>query len=141
MPRGRCLYGSLPQQLADPTSFASQLCQILTVRRDCRIATATQLDIAESTSEAILAMVHKLEGGRLQATLLNFSARPVEADVTSPFLPPGATVTDAATGRAIAVVRADHSVRVSMQAHRGLFVLFGDRPLVLGSYPREDRVA
>src|SRR4051812_37080741 len=69
-------------------------------------------------------MVHELEGGQLQATLLNFSALPVEADVTSPFLPPGATVTDAATGRAIAVVRADHSVRVSMQAHQGLFVLF-----------------
>jgi trehalose synthase len=124
MPRGRCLYGSLPEQLSDPTSFASQLCQILTVRRDCRIATATQVDIGESTSPAVLAMVHELEGGPLQATLLNFSALPVEADVTSPFLPPGATVTDAATGRAIAVVRADHSVRVSMQAHQGLFVLF-----------------
>jgi trehalose synthase len=124
MPRGRCLYGSLPEQLADPTSFASQLCQILTVRRDGRIATATQVDIGESTSPAVLAMVHELEGGPLQATLLNFSARPVEADVTSPFLPPGATVTDAATGRAIAVVGADHSIRVSMQAHQGLFVLF-----------------
>src|SRR4051794_22731291 len=124
MPRGRCLYGSLPEQLADPTSFASQLRQILTVRRDCRIATATQVDVAESTSPAVLAMVHELEGGPLQATLLNFSARPVEAEVTSPFLPPGATVTDAATGRAIAVVGADHSVRVSMQAHQGLFLLF-----------------
>jgi hypothetical protein len=71
-------------------------------------------------------MVHELEGGPLQATLLNFSALPVEADVTSPFLPPGATVTDAATGRAIAVVAADHSIRVRMEAHQGLFVLFDD---------------
>src|SRR3954451_6578144 len=97
MPSARCLYGSLPAQLADPTSFASQLSQILTVRKQCRIPTFRQIEIAETTSGGLLAMIHQLDGGGPQVTLLNFSARTVKADVTAQFLPPGAQVVDVTT--------------------------------------------
>ena len=43
MPRGCSLYGSLPDQLRDPSSFASRLRHILTVRTRYRIATGVQL--------------------------------------------------------------------------------------------------
>ena len=45
MPRGRALYGSLPEQLEDRTSFVSRLRDILAVRRRWGIATGTQVDI------------------------------------------------------------------------------------------------
>jgi trehalose synthase len=123
VPSGRCLYGSLPEQLAVPTSFACQLGRILAIRKHCGIATASQVEIAGTSSGALLAMIHHLDDGRLQATLLNFSARTVEAEVNSAFLPPGAEVTDASTRHAIGRVSAERSFRLTMQAHEGLFAL------------------
>src|SRR3954452_4192373 len=111
MPSARCLYGSLPAQLADPTSFASQLTQILTVRKQCRIATGRQIEIAETTSGGLLAMIHQLDGGGPQVTLLNFSARTVEADVTAQFLPPGAQVVDVTTMQPVGRVGPARSFR------------------------------
>ena len=69
LPRGDCLYGPLPAQLADPASFASRLRQVLKVRSECAISTGTQLDVADTSDAGLLAMVHELHGGRLQATL------------------------------------------------------------------------
>jgi len=48
MPRGRSLYGSIPDQLADDTSFARQLQAILRVRSHYGIATSQQIDIPDS---------------------------------------------------------------------------------------------
>ena len=45
MPRGISLYGSLPAQLKDETSFACRLRDILAVRKRYGIATAVQLDV------------------------------------------------------------------------------------------------
>ena len=123
MPSARCLYGSLPAQLADPTSFASQLTQILTVRKQCRIATGSQVEIAETTSAGLLAMIHQLDGGRLQITLLNFSPRAGAADVTAQCLPPGAQVVDVNRLRPIGRVSPARSFRVGMQPYEGLCAL------------------
>jgi trehalose synthase len=123
LPRGDCLYGPLPAQLADPTSFASRLQQILSVRKECAIATGTQLDVADTSDAGLLAMVHELDGGRLQATLLNFSPRPVAADVTSRFLPPGAAIRDVSRNSAVARVDQAHTFHITMQAHQGRSVL------------------
>jgi trehalose synthase len=123
LPRGRCLYGPLPAQLADPTSFASQLRQVLAVRRRYGIATGTQLDIAKTSSSSLLAMIHELDGGRIQATLLNFSASPIVGDVTSESLQPGALVTNMSTGKAIGRVHRDHSIPVTLRPHEALSVL------------------
>jgi len=123
LPRGPCLYGPLPAQLRDPTSFASRLRQILTVRRECGIATGTQLDIADTSDGGLLAMIHELDGGRLQATLLNFSAQPLAADVTSRFLPPGAVVSDVGQSKALERVDRTHTFRVTMNGHQGRSVV------------------
>jgi trehalose synthase len=123
MPSARCLYGSLPAQLADPTSFASQLSQILTVRKQCRIATGSQVEIAQTTSAGLLAMIHQLDGGRLQITLLNFSPRAGAADVTAQCLPPGAQVVDVNTLQPIGRVSPARSFRVGMQPYEGLCAL------------------
>ena len=123
LPRGDCLYGSLPAQLADPTSFASRLRHILKIRRDCAISTATQLDIAQTSDPSLLAMVHEVDGGRLQATLLNFSAWPVAGEITSQFLPPGAVIHDVSRNSSVARVDRTHSFHITLSAHQGRSVL------------------
>jgi hypothetical protein len=127
LPHGRCLYGPLPAQLGDPTSFASQLCRILAIRRRYGIATGTQLDVAQTSSDSLLAMIHELDGGVVQIALLNFSASPVTGDVTSRFLLPDAVVVDMGTGSAIGRVGTDHTIHVALSPHQGLSLLLEPR--------------
>ena len=91
MPRGRSLYGSIPDQLADDTSFLRQLQAILTLRSHYGIATSQQIDIPEVSQRGMLVLVHKLaDEGRYQLTVLNFANEHVAGTVRSEELPPGA---------------------------------------------------
>ena len=83
IPRGTSLYGSLPEQLRDADSFASRLARVLQVRARHRIATSVQLDVPPADDEAMLVMVHLLDTGRMQATVLNFADRTVTGRVIS----------------------------------------------------------
>jgi trehalose synthase len=123
LPRGRCLYGSLPAQLSDPTSFASRLGEVLAIRKRYCIAAGAQLEVAETSSHSLLVMIHELDGGQRQATLLNFAAHPIAADVTSRFLAPGAAIIDLSTGRTIGRPSRGRSLPVVLEAHHGLSVL------------------
>jgi hypothetical protein len=120
MPRGTSLYGSLPQQLKDPSSFASRLRDILTVRARYSIASAVQVDVAEVTDKAMLAMVHLLDSTQIQVTMLNFSGQPVAGRVGSAHLAPGAVLTDMSTDQVIAEVDQDHTFAVSLGPHQGM---------------------
>ena len=51
MPRGISLYGSLPAQLADDSSFARRLRDILAVRKRYGIATSVQLDVPDGVQQ------------------------------------------------------------------------------------------
>ena len=90
MPAARSLYGTLPDQLADPDSFASRL------RRDHRhpqraagIATAVQVDVPDVSHRAELVLVHRLADETLQVTVLNFSGEEISGSVRSEHLPAG----------------------------------------------------
>ena len=60
LPRGVSLYGTLPRQLLDRTSFASRLHRILDVRSRSGVATARQLAVPETSDPALLVMIHRL---------------------------------------------------------------------------------
>ncbi|MGV3712143.1 maltose alpha-D-glucosyltransferase [Pseudolysinimonas sp.] len=128
MPRGRSLYGSLPQQLDDPESFASRLAGILEVRREHGVATATQLDVPEVAHPAMLVLVHRLDEGdpeadaRIQVTVLNFSSEPIEGTVHSAHLVPQADVVSAADGATIARVDDLLSFPVTLPGYGALFL-------------------
>lgn len=82
LPRARALYGSLPAQLAEPTSFARQLQHLLDVRERYRIYQARQIDLPAVQEPGLLVMVHELpEGFGTQVTALNFSRQPVAEQV------------------------------------------------------------
>ncbi|MGE2713150.1 maltose alpha-D-glucosyltransferase [Mycolicibacterium litorale] len=124
MPRGRSLYGPLPEQLGDETSFVRQLQAILRVRSHYGIATSRQIDIPEVSHRGMLVMVHELaEEGRYQLTVLNFANEEVAGTVRSEALPPGASVSDMFTGTVLATVDDLHSFAVEMPPHHGMSLL------------------
>ncbi|WP_372517929.1 maltose alpha-D-glucosyltransferase [Solirubrobacter phytolaccae] len=123
MPAGRSLYGSLPEQLADPASFASGLRRILDVRGQHGIATAKQIDIPDVSNKAELVMVHELDGGQLQITALNFSAEEIAGSVRSEHLPGGALLTDMFTGEELGTVDDLHSFSLTICGYSGRCLL------------------
>lgn len=124
MPRGRSLYGPIPQQLDDDTSFLRQLQAILRVRSHYGIATSTQVDIPEVSHRGMLVLVHQLaDEGQYQLTVLNFANEDVAGTVRSEALPPGGTVSDMFTGKAFATVDDLHSFTVEMPPHHGMALL------------------
>jgi trehalose synthase len=123
MPRGSCLYGSLPGQLKDANSFVSRLREVLAVRTRYGIATSVQVDVPEVPDKAMLVMVHRLDTTQLQVTVLNFSSQPIAGRVTSEHLPSGAAVLDMTADQAIAEVDHEHGFAVSLEPHQGLSLL------------------
>ncbi len=124
MPVGRNLYGPIPQQLADETSFIRQLQAILKVRSHYGIATSRQLDIPEVSHRGMLVLVHELDGeGRFQLTVLNFAQEHIAGTVRSEHLPPGAVVSDMFSGHEIATVDDLHSFATEMPPLHGMSLL------------------
>jgi trehalose synthase len=124
MPRGRSLYGSIPDQLSDDTSFLRQLQAILKVRSHYGIATSRQIDIPEVSHRGMLVLVHQLAGERqYQLTVLNFAGEEVSGTVRSKKLPPSSTVSDMFTGKPLTTVDDLHSFSVDLPAHHGMSLL------------------
>jgi trehalose synthase len=129
MPRGRDLYGTIPDQMADETSFLRQLKAILRVRSHYRIATSRQIDIPEVSHRGMLVMVHQLEDpAQYQLTVLNFANEHIAGTVRSEKLPPGSRVSDMFTGKEFAVVDDLHSFAVEMEPHQGMSLLVEASP-------------
>ncbi|MFI9025260.1 maltose alpha-D-glucosyltransferase [Streptomyces sp. NPDC053560] len=125
MPKAHSLYGSLPEQLADPDSFAARLKHLLRVREETGVATADQIEIPSVVNPALLIMVHRLDdAGRIQATVLNFGPEPASGSVASEYFEPGWTAHDALTGRDVNVVNDLRSVDVQVGGHDGLCLVF-----------------
>jgi trehalose synthase len=121
MPSGRTLYGNLPDQLADPDSFVSQLHDILDVRGRAELATAVQVDVPAVSHRAMLVMVHELpDGGRHQVTALNFSAEEIAGTVLSEALSAGSTVYDVGSGSPLGEVDELGGFNLTLPPHGGV---------------------
>jgi trehalose synthase len=94
LPPGRSLYGPLPDQLADPGSFASRLSSIIEVRQRHQIDLAELLDIPAVSHPAMLVLIHLLPSGQQHALILNFSNETIWGTVQSPHLVPDSKVSD-----------------------------------------------
>ncbi|MDI9929643.1 maltose alpha-D-glucosyltransferase [Rhodococcus sp. IEGM 1354] len=123
IPRGRSLYGSLPEQLADPQSFARQLARIIELRNKYGIATAQQIDIPTVSHKSLLVMVHELGQGIIQATVLNFSSDEISATIQSKHLVPGTCAIDVFDDNEIATVDELHSFPMNLGPYEGVAVV------------------
>ncbi|WP_372463702.1 maltose alpha-D-glucosyltransferase [Arthrobacter hankyongi] len=123
MPRAVSLYGTLPAQLADESSFARQLARILAVREEHGIAKSSLLDVPDVSHRSMLVMVHRLESGDLEVTVLNFSGQDIAGTVRSEHLGLGAEVTDVFSGEPVGVVDDLHSFYIQLGAFQGTALL------------------
>lgn len=123
IPKATSLYGSLPEQLRDENSFARQLQKVIVVRDKFGIHMAEQLDIPDVSHEGLLVMVHRLGGGELQVTALNFSDKYFTAEVSSRYLPVGARVSDMSTDEEVASIGERKSFRLKVEAYSGMSLL------------------
>ncbi len=134
VPRGRSLYGSLPRQLRERGSFVQQLRTVLRVRERFDIAVGTQIDVPDVAHPGMLVMVHRLDGGdagvdaRIQITVLNFTAQPVQGTVRSESLVPRRAVRDAESGDLIGQVDDLLSFAVELGAYEGRFLVVDAEP-------------
>ena len=128
MPRGTSLYGTLPEQLADPRLVRVAGCAASSSPQPLRASPpATQIDVPDVSHRAMLVMVHQLDDGQLQITVLNFAAR---ADHRHrPLRAPAArarVVMDMFTGIQVGEVDDLHSFAISLEPHEGLTLLVGE---------------
>lgn len=124
MPKAKSLYGTLPQQLSDLTSFASRLKRILDVRSKYGIDTAFQVDIPEPDNKALLVMVHrKTASAFIQATVLNFSGKQLTSTISSSYFPVGSIVTDMFSETAVGIVGERHQIKITLPAYDGTSLL------------------
>jgi trehalose synthase len=123
MPRAVALYGTLAEQLGDEFSFARQLSRILAVREEHGIAKSALLDVPDVSQRGMLVMVHRLESGDLEVTVLNFSGQDMAGTVRSEHLDLGAEVTDVFSGEPVGVVDDLHSFYIQLGAYQGTALL------------------
>ena len=129
MPRARSLYGSLPEQLAAPDSFAKRLQRMLALRAKYGIATATQVDIPNVARPGMLVLVHELldvdENGLplIQVTALNFTDEEIEGTIHSESLLARATVIDASDDTEIGFVDDLYSFPISLEPYGARFLI------------------
>ncbi len=123
LPRARSLYGTLADQLRNRRSFAGQLRRIIDIRRRYGIATAAQIDVPGVSNKAMLVMVHRLDSGEHQVTVLNFGAEPIIGTIRSEHLTPEAEVIDMFTDDRLGLVDDLNSFSVTLEAYQGLALL------------------
>ena len=121
LPVAKALYGPLPQQLAQPDSFASRLARMLKVRADLRLYAAELIDVPAVHAQGLFVLVHRLpQDGDLEVTAINFGRAPVAEAVTIAGAARGARAVDVLNPNApAATVEAGGALRLSLQGFEG----------------------
>jgi trehalose synthase len=121
LPRAVALYGSLPQQLKKPDSFASQLARLLRVRADLHLYAARLADVPGVQAKGLLVLVHELpENSGLEITAINFGDRAVDESVLIRGATPDSKAIDVLDPEAPPLaVGADGSLRLHLNPFEG----------------------
>jgi maltose alpha-D-glucosyltransferase/alpha-amylase len=127
LPRARTLYGSLPEQLKEPDSFASQLKRTLAARKTYRIAEGELVAVPDVANTALCVLVLRLPGApALAVTVLNFSQQPVqeridlgEIEALKAFALAGRHVIDSVSGQNARAIDAQGGLPIEIQGWSG----------------------
>lgn len=124
LPRAFALYGSLPDQLRQHGSFASQLKKLLAIRAEYRIHESEQVAIPPTRAPGLLVMVHRLPSDRaIEVTALNFARTPVKEAVAIDAAKAGAKITDLLEGRASPTRLAGKQLALDLGPHEAKVLL------------------
>jgi maltose alpha-D-glucosyltransferase/alpha-amylase len=81
LPKAKSLYGSLPEQLKNPESFASRLKVMLAARKKYRVDEGELLAVPEPKSPGVCVLILKLPDHPLAVTVLNFGREDVTEEI------------------------------------------------------------
>src|SRR5262249_56487294 len=124
LPRARALYGTLPDQLERPGSFASQLKKMLRARSAYRINESEQIEIPTVKARGLVVMVHRLPEARgTQVTALNFARTAVRETVTIKGARAGAEVGDLGEEKVTGKVDEAGRLPLALGPHEGRALL------------------
>jgi trehalose synthase len=124
LPRAQVLYGTLPEQLKRPESFASQLRKLLRVRAEYRINESEQVDVPAVTAKGLVVMVHRLPAGKgIQVTAVNFGPTQVRETVAIETAPPGGAVRDLLEEKTLGTLAASRRLGLALGPHQGQVLL------------------
>jgi len=119
LPRAESLYGTLPEQLKDPNSFACNLQRFLKVREDHRIAEAELMSLPDVKNRSLLVMVNRLPDKKgFVVTALNFGKTDVAEAVTLGD-PRSGTVTDLLLEKAAGTLSAKGELSLRLAPYEG----------------------
>ena len=112
------LYGSLPDQLKDPNSFASQITKMLAARKQHRIAEAQMLAVPPVGDPAVCVLVMRLpDSQNLAITALNYGRGRTSVDVDLTQVPPGIPASSLAGSTAQDIIANQAAGTVSGSGH------------------------
>jgi trehalose synthase len=124
LPRAQALYGPLPEQLARPDSFASELGRMLRVRAKYRIHESEQVELPSVRARGLVVMVHRLPAdGGIQVTAVNFARAAVREAVTIKTAPADGMVTDLLAGKPLGKLGAARRLSLALGPHEGQVLL------------------
>jgi trehalose synthase len=123
LPRARTLYGSLPEQLKDPDSFASQLKRILAARKRYHIAEGELVAVPDVAESALCVLITRVpEPSALAVTALNFGQEPIrervdldKVEALRGLALAGRPVLDGVSGEAAGEVEAQGGLSIELQ--------------------------
>jgi trehalose synthase len=130
VPRAKELYGSLPDQLRDPESFASQLKRMLAARKKARLAEGELLAVPEPKASALCILLLRLPDKRPAITVLNFGQKDVEEELDLADLKEderGQAWVDFLTGKAAGKTGDNGRLRLRVPALSGTTLVPGDK--------------
>lgn len=81
LPKAKALYGPVPEQLKDKTSFVSRLARMLAARKKAGLALGELLAVPQPKSKAVCVLVLRTPEHPLAVTVLNFGRGPVEEEI------------------------------------------------------------
>ena len=124
LPRAQALYGPLPEQLARPDSFASELRKMLRVRAQYRINESEQVELPAVQARGLIVMVHRLPAGAgIQVTAVNFGRAAVRETVTIRTAPADGAVTDLLAEKGLGKLGPARRLPLALGPHQGQVLL------------------
>ena len=105
LPKAMSLYGTVPDQLKSPDSFASQIQRMLAARKQYRIAEGTMLAVPAVSDPSVCVLVMSLpDTQNLAVTALNYGRETSSVQVDLTKTPPGIPAQSLAGKNAIDIV-------------------------------------
>jgi trehalose synthase len=113
IPTAQALYGPVPQQLADPNSFASQIKKMLAARKQFQIDQGTMNAVPPTGNKGVCVLEMTLPNGDFAITVLNYgtSSASIQVDLTQ--IPPGIPAGQVAGQTALDIVADQNAGTVS----------------------------